>query len=628
MPPISTAQPASPWPSPGSRQQERGTPTHDFAEFIAPPRKLFETASRLADKPAYWVRGEHQWQASSWKDYAAQVRQAARSLLSMGVEHGDAVAILSFNRPEWTIAAYAAMTIGAIPVGIYWTSSTADIEYILNHCKAPVLVLEDDVRFESVSACADNLTHLKYIIQITGTPKRLDRRESTSWHDFMMQGLGSQEAEYERSINKRLAAIQPQDTASLIYTSGTTGPAKAVMLSHGNLWWMAECGSKLQRIDANDRMISYLPLAHIAEQLATMHNQVYCGFSVYFAQSIDKLGDHLKEVKPTIFFGVPRVWEKMQTAIEAKLAQATGIKASLAKWALQVGQRWNMQDMAGHQPSPWLTLQMNLANKLIYKKIQEALGFDQARILITGAAPMSPESLRFFTGLNLHVREGYGQSEACGPSTLSLPGATRIGSVGKALPGTEIRVAEDGELLIRGPHIFSGYMGQATATAQTIVDGWLLTGDLGHVDEDGYVYITGRKKDLIITSGGKNISPANIEASLMDCHLIEYALVCGDGRNYLTALLTLEAQALADFAKANDLVMGPDLHKHPKVLAALQKAIDHTNELQARVAHIRKFTVLTSPFTIEGGELTPTLKVKRKVLLERYQATINELYAN
>lgn len=616
------------WPSQTTSTSEQTDVATTFANFIAPPVKLFETAANLSGRPAYWVRGPESWQATSWQDYAQQVRQAARALLSMGVERGESVAILSFNRPEWSITAYAAMSIGAIPVGIYWTSSTADIEYILNHCKAPVLVLEDEDRFACVEACAEQLKHLRHIVQFNGTPRGLANCQSMAWQDFMVRGLGSQEAEFERLINKRLASIQPQDTASLIYTSGTTGPSKAVMLSHGNLWWTANTMSQLFHVDENDRMISYLPLAHIAEQMATVHNQAYGGFAVYFAQSIDKLGEHLKEVKPTIFFGVPRVWEKMQVAIEAKLAQASGFKARLAKWALQVGQRWNEQDLAGEQPGAWLTLQKNLAHKLIYQKVQEALGFDQARLLVTAAAPISPESLRFFTGLNIHVREGYGQSEACGPSTLSLPGSTKIGSVGKALPGTEIRAAEDGELLIRGPHIFHGYMGQAAATAQTIIDGWLQTGDLGRVDADGYVYITGRKKDLIITSGGKNISPANIEAALMDSHLIEYAVVCGDGRNYLTALLTLEAQSLADFAKAHQLTPGPDLHKHPLVQEALQHAVDHVNKQQARVAQIRKFAVLTEPFSIEGGELTPTLKVKRKVVLDRQQAVIQSLYAN
>jgi len=472
------------------------------------------------------------------------------------------------------------------------------------------------------------LTHLRTIVQLNGTPPAMSTCQSLAWQDFMAQGASAQASEQDLAINKRLSTIQADDTATLIYTSGTTGPSKAVVLSHGNLWWVADSLGKLFHADENDRMLSYLPLAHIAEQMGTMHNQVYAGFAVYFAKSIEQLGDHLKEVKPTVFFGVPRVWEKMQVAIEAKLQQATGVKAKLAGWAMSVGQRWNERDMAGQRTGLWLDLQKSLAQKLIFQKVQEALGFDQARMLSTGAAPIAPESLKFFHGLNILVRELYGQSEACGPSTLSLPGSTRVGSVGKPLPDTEVRVAEDGELLIRGPHIFKGYMGQPTATAETIVDGWLQTGDLGRVDADGYVYITGRKKDLIITSGGKNISPANIEAALMDSHLIEYAVVCGDGRNYLTALLTLETQSLADFAKAHNLTPGPDLHQHPLLQEALQHAVDHVNEQQARVAQIRKFAVLTQPFSIEGGELTPTLKVKRKVVLERQHALIQSLYTN
>lgn len=622
------AQARSWLPLPSTTSSEFAELDKVYADFIAPPAKLIETAARLGDHAAYWVRGDTAWQATSWREHAEQVRQAARALLSLGVQAGDAVAILSFNRPEWSIGAYAAMSIGAMPVGIYWTSATADIEYILNHCKAPVLLVEDADRFTRVHACAERLPHLRTVVQIAGEPSAMPTNCHTcNWLDFMVKGLSSRQSEQDLLINQRLAAIQPSDTGTLIYTSGTTGPSKAVVLSHGNLWWVSTALGKLFHADENDRMLSYLPLAHIAEQMGTMHNQVFAGFAVYYAKSIEQLGDHLKEVRPTVFFGVPRVWEKMQAAIEAKLQQATGVKAKLAAWAMHVGQQWHERHMAGQRPGLWLDAQKALAQKLIHQKVQEALGFDQARLLSTGAAPIAPESLKFFSGLGILVRELYGQSEACGPSTLSLPGTTRIGSVGKPLPDTEIRVAEDGELLIRGPHIFQGYMGQPTATSETLVDGWLLTGDLGHVDEEGYVYITGRKKDLIITSGGKNISPANIEAALMDSHLIEYAVVCGDGRNYLTALLTLEPLSLAEFAQSHGLALTPDLHQHPTVLDALQKAVDHVNDQQARVAQIRKFVVLTEPFTIEGGELTPTLKVKRKVVLERQKALIDALYA-
>ncbi|MDO9234503.1 MAG: AMP-dependent synthetase/ligase [Aquabacterium sp.] len=599
----------------------------DFADFESAPAKLFQTATKLGQHPAYWEREDTGWKATSWTSYADEVRTAARALLALGVERGDAVAILSFNCPAWSITAFAAMSIGAIPVGIYWTSPSTDIEYVLNHCKAPVLIVEDTPRLAKVDACMNNLMHLRSIIRIKGEPSASTSKTALTWQSFMTLGRSDQAAIQNQTISKRLSAITPTDTGTLIYTSGTTGPSKAVVLSHGNIWWTATTMIGMFHADEHDRLLSYLPLAHIAEQLGSMHNQAYTGFSVYFARSIDMLGEHLKEVKPTIFFGVPRVWEKMQAAIEGKLSNATGFKAKMATWAMDVGRRWHELDMEGRPTGPWLAIQKSLAQRLVYRKVQEALGFDQARLLSTGAAAISPDSLRFFAGLNIVVRELYGQSEACGPSTISLPNETRVGSVGKPLPGTQIRVADDGELFVRGPHVFQGYLGQPNATAQTMQDGWLMTGDLGHIDEDGFVYITGRKKDLIITSGGKNISPANIEAALMDCHLIEFAVVCGDGRHYLTALITLEMPTLLEFARKHGL-SDVDLHAHPLVLEAIQQGIDHVNDKQARVAHIRKFVVLTEPFTIEGGELTATLKVKRKVVLDRHQALIQSLYAS
>ncbi|MFT3856792.1 MAG: AMP-dependent synthetase/ligase [Aquabacterium sp.] len=627
MPMTSAAVKAGPAaPSPG----DDAPPMSDgYAGFVAAPVQLRETAARLANQPAYWVRREQGWQSTSWARYAEQVEQAAQALVALGVQQGDAVAILSFNRPEWSTAAYAAMSIGAMPVGIYWTSSSADIEYILNHCAAPVLFVEDAQRMQKVGACADRLQHLHTVVQFSGEPVSIHRGAQIDWASFLALGQPARATpSLASTVQQRLSLIRPQDTASLIYTSGTTGPSKAVMISHGNLWWVATSLRKLFRADERDRMLSYLPLAHIAEQMGTMHNQVYAGFSVYYAQSIKQLGEHLKEVRPTVFFGVPRVWEKMQAAIEAKLSQATGVKAGLARWAMDVGQRWHQADLEGRFPGVWLILQRQLAHRLIHGKVQAALGFQHARMLSTGAAPISAESLRFFTGLGLVVRELYGQSEACGPSTLSVPGATRLGSVGRPLPGSHIKVADDGELLVKGPHIFQGYLHQPQATAQCMQDGWLLSGDLGHIDEDGFVFITGRKKDLIITSGGKNISPANIEAALMDDHLIEYAVVCGDGRHYLTALLTLEPQALAEFAANHGLPVTDlqRLQQHPRVTEALQAAVDHVNEQLARVAQIRKFTVLKRGLSIEGGELTPTMKVRRKVVLDREKDVIQAMY--
>ncbi|HET8872035.1 MAG TPA: AMP-dependent synthetase/ligase, partial [Aquabacterium sp.] len=410
-----------------------------------------------------------------------------------------------------------------------------------------------------------------------------------------------------------------------IYTSGTTGPSKAVELTHANLAWSAQSLCGALGASADQRVISYLPLAHVAEQMISVHSPAMLGFPVYFARSLEELSEHLKEVRPTIFFGVPRVWEKMHAAIEAKLEAATGLKASLAKWALGTARDWHEVKLNGEMPGAWSTLKKSVADALILRKVKAAIGLDQAHMLATGAAPISAEMLKFFTGLDMVIREVYGQSESCGATTLSVPGATRLGSVGRPVEGAEVRIADDGEIFVRGPHVFKGYAGNPAGTAEALVNGWLASGDLGHMDEDGYLYITGRKKDLLITSGGKNISPANIEADLMNTHLVEHAVVCGDGRHYLTAMLTLMPDALAEFARQHQIT-GDNLHQHPTVLAELQKGIDHVNSRHARVANVRKFTVLPKSLTIESGELTPTMKVKRKVVLDRYKDVVDSLY--
>lgn len=586
------------------------------------PAWLFDTAARLDTRTAYRVRTDEGWRATSWAQYAEQVRTASRALLSLGVGPADRVAILGFNRPEWAIMAFGAMALGAIPAGIYWTSSTRDIEYILNHSQARVLLVESRAQLDKVLAGRPSAALQKIVFMQgeAGTP------EVMSWAQFMSAGRG--QPELNQALEGHLASIRPHHTGTLIYTSGTTGPAKAVALSHHNLTWTVQALMSALAATPDDRVLSYLPFAHIAEQLACLHAQAQAGFQVSYARSMETLGEHLKEVHPTIFFGVPRVWEKMQAAIEDKLAQATGVKAVLAGWAMSVARRWHEADLAGRPTSAWLDLQLALARRLVLGKVKAALGFDQARMLSSGAAPIAPDKLRFFLGLDLVIREVYGQSEASGPTTLNLPGATRIGSVGRSLPGMDVRVADDGELMLRGPHIFQCYAGQPEATADTMDGDWLRTGDLGRIDADGYVYITGRKKDLIITSGGKNISPANIEADLMDSALIEHAVVCGDGRHYLSALITLDPVGLHTWCQQQGLSesqarQGP----HPALLAALQDNVDRVNGHGARVAHVRKFRVLPQSLTVEGGELTPTMKVKRKVVLERQQALIEAMYA-
>lgn len=590
-------------------------------DFMPTPARFLQTAQRLAAQPAYFVRQDGQWTSTTWSSYAAQVQTAARALLALGVQAGDAVCILGFNRPEWAIVDIAAMVVGAVPAGIYWTSSSTEVEYILNHARSPVLLVDTVERAQKVAAMRDRLPHLRHVLRMHDDQPSDDA--SMSWSDFMALGR----PEHQAAVDARLRAIQPEQAGTYIYTSGTTGPAKAVELSHGNLAWSARAlSTALGRRGEGERVISYLPLAHVAEQMISIHNPSYMGFPIYYATKLEELSTYLVEVRPTIFFGVPRVWEKMHAAIEAKLAAATGVKASLARWAMQVGRRWHDADLNGEQPGAWLSLQKALAGKLIHQKVKAAIGLDQAHMLATGAAPIASEKLKFFTGLDVVIREVYGQSESAGASTLSLQGATRLGSVGRAIDGAEIRIAEDGEILVRGPHIFKGYVGNQQATAETLQGDWLASGDLGHIDQDGYVYITGRKKDLLITSGGKNISPANIESDLMTIPLVEHAVVCGDGKHYLAALLTLQPEALRDFGVAHQLP-AEGLHLHPAVHAELQRGIDQLNTRHARVANIRKFRVVPHSLSIEAGELTPTMKVKRKAVIDRFKDLIDAMYS-
>ena len=600
------------------------------SQFASIPARLLRTAARQPAHPAYYVRDATGWQATNWGDYAAQVRQAARALVALGVQPGDAVCILGFNRPEWTTMDLAAMMVGGVAAGIYWSSAANEIAYIVEHSGCAVLLVENPQQWQKAAAEPQSLSRLRATVMMRRASTELPAQASNGinppmdWEAFMALGAGM---EHDGEVQRRLDAIEESGIATLIYTSGTTGHPKAVELSHANLSWTSAGLSAAFAVTPQDRLISYLPLAHVAEQMGAICNHVLAGYQVYFANSLETLGEHLQEVHPTIFFGIPRVWEKMQAAISSKLDAATGTKAALARWALRAGRDWHAKALQGQEPSAWRDMKKRLAGKLVHKKVQKALGFDQARILLSGAAPISVENLQFFTSLDLVIGEVYGQSEDSGPTAISLPGFIRIGAAGKPLPGVQVRIAEDGEILVKGPNVFRGYKGRPEATAETLQDGWLHSGDLGRIDEDGFIYVTGRKKDLLITSGGKHISPGNIEADLMNLPLVEHAVVVGDSRNYLATLLTLKTDVLQSFAQQHNLPGTlAQWRTSPQVHEELQRGIDAVNARQARVAHIRKFSVIQDDFSIDNGCLTPTQKIRRNVVQRQYAAEIEALY--
>ena len=583
------------------------------------PHRFFAHGENLPDAPAYWTREGGAWQPTSWRTYNDQVRLAARAMITLGLEAGQSVCILGFNRPSWAIADMAAMAAGGVPAGIYTTCSPEEVAYIIDHSESSIVFLEDAGQWEKVDAERKNLPKLRHVVLFEGAPA-IDDPLVMTWEAF----LAKAEETPAETVDERMAALALDAVATLIYTSGTTGPPKAVMLSHENLAWTASKAAPLVDASSEDSSLSYLPLSHIAEQMFSLHVPASVGSQIYFAEDFTKVADNLKEVRPTILFGVPRVWEKFYAGVNAKLAELTGIKKVLFGWARGVGSQVTAARNAGRKPSGLLELQYGVARRLIYGPFKQALGLDRARICVSGAAPIAGEILEFFGELDLIIYEVYGQSEDTGPTSFNRPGQTRFGTVGPPFPGVEIKIADDGEILVRGPNVFLGYMKDEASTKESLIDGWLHSGDLGAFDQDGFLTITGRKKDIIITAGGKNIAPKNIEAALKNLPLVSQAVVIGDRRKYLTALLTLDPEAAAKVAPEADEAARVE---HPALLEELGRGVDEVNKLFARVENVRKFKILPGDFSVEGGELTPTMKVKRRVVDEKYGEIIESMYA-
>ncbi len=584
--------------------------------------RIQEQGSRRPDSPAYYEKVGNNWKMTTWKTYSSQVRRAGKSLIALGIEHGTPVTILGFNSPEWTTMDCAAFSIGGVPAGIYMQNPAVEVEYIVNHCESPVLLIEDETQWAKVAEIRDNCPHLKHVVTYRGVT--VDDPMVMTWDQFIAYGSKLDDSVFDQ----RMAELQDDQLATLIYTSGTTANPKGVMLTHKNLWWTADAALKITGVDHNDCSLSYLPLAHIAEQMFTIHVPVSAGMPVYFAEGIDAptLAANLGEVQPTVFFGVPRIWEKFHSKLAAGLGEATGAKAVLAGWAMGVGTEVSKLKMRGETPSGVLAMKYRLADKLIFSKVKPKIGMSRAKICVSGAAPIAPEVLEFFTGLDLVVQEVYGQSEDTGPTSFNLTGRTKFGTVGPAIEGCEVVIADDDEIVVRGPNVFKGYYKDPEATANTLIDGWLHSGDLGSFDDEGFLSITGRKKDIIITAGGKNIAPKKVEAALKNIEPINEAVMVGDKRKFCTAVVTIDPDWAADYAKKQ----GTDaakLHEYGPLREMLEAEINKANAEFPSVMQIKKFAILPRNFTIEDKELTPTLKVKRRFVYENWDSEIEALYA-
>jgi long-chain acyl-CoA synthetase len=574
------------------------------------PHRVLRTAATKPSTIAYQARSNGRWEPTTWNTYAAQIRTAARALIALGLPRGGKVSILGFNRPEWVIMDHAAMMAGGCPAGIYTTCSADEVQYIIHHSESRVVLVENADQLAKVKARRSELPLLQWIVLMRGTAG-VTGSDVLTWDDFLAKADGATDAD----LDQRIDAIEQADLATLIYTSGTTGPPKGVMLSHENLVWTAQALIDMRGPHADDVCVSYLPLSHIAEQICTLHIPAIQGSTVYFTESLEKLPDAIKDARPTVFFGVPRIWEKFHAVLAGKLAETTGVKAWLVSWARSVCSAVSTHRDKGTPIPASLALQHRLADKLVISKIKAALGFDRVNQLYSGAAPIAPDVLEFFASLDLPIHEIYGQSEDTGPTSCNVPGRTRIGTVGPPIPGIQVKIAEDGEILIKGRNVFLGYYKDPEATAECVKDGWLCSGDLGAFDSEGFLSITGRKKEIIITAGGKNIAPKNIEALIKQCPLVAEAVVIGDRRKYLTALVTLDEAAART-------------REHAEIESQIQVAIDSANQTLARVEQIKKFTILPSAFSIDSGELTPTMKIKRKVVAQKYAREIDTMYTD
>jgi long-subunit acyl-CoA synthetase (AMP-forming) len=587
---------------------------------------LASTARTHARLPALARRRYGRWESLTWADFHDVVGRAARGLVSVGVEPGSGVIILSANRPEWYIADLAAMAVGALPAGIYTNTTPEQCRYIAEHAEARVAIVDTRAALERLAAAGGLPAGLRNIVLLDGgaregTTGEGQARELT-WDQLLARGDAADPAE----VARRRARLGRDDVCTLIYTSGTTGTPKGVMLTHGNLVFIAERARELLPITAGDRLISYLPLSHIAEQVASMLLSLATGACVHFAESIEKMPENLREVRPHLLLGVPRVWEKVQAGIQAAGAQSGPLRRRIVAWARGVGRAGGEADQEGRR-RPWA---YPLADRLVFSKVRARLGLDQARMLVVSAAPIAKETLDFFQSLGLPIMEFFGMSECTGPATLCLPERYRLGRAGYAVPGTELRISDEGEILVRGPHVFKGYFRDPAATEEALdAEGFLHSGDIGDIDGDGFLGVTDRRKELLITAGGKNIAPQYLEGRLKQIPAVSQAVAIGDRRPYVVALLTLDpARVGAEADKAGSPARTAEAAAAcPLFQAYVMRQVEEINASLARFETIKRVALLPRELSVETGELTPTLKLKRRVILERYRDLIESLYA-
>ncbi|MBI3541649.1 MAG: long-chain fatty acid--CoA ligase [Deltaproteobacteria bacterium] len=585
------------------------------------------------DREIFFSKEGTQWKGVTWKQYYETVKQLSLGLLELGVQPGENVNLISNTRLEWSAADMAILGARAVTVPVYASNTPDETQYIIDHCEAKIVFVEDNKQLEKVLSVRDRLPRVKKIIvfNMVGSPQLANEKDVLSLS--ALRELGKRASSPER-FEQNLLAVKPTDIFTVCYTSGTTGVPKGVVLTHDALMSELEDVDKMiagqnnaLEVGEGDRVLSFLPVSHIFGKIESMAVYQF-GWEVYYAESIEKLLMNMAEVSPTMLFAVPRVFEKAYNRIKASIDESSPSKRKLFDWALGAGRAYYGKVWAGKKPSLLENAQYQLARKLVFSKVYAKFG-GRVRFCVAGGAPLPREIGEFMRIVGLTILEGYGLTETCAAVTVNTLDNIKYGSIGKPLPEAAIKIADDGEILVKSRKVFREYYKNPEATREVLsTDGWFHTGDIGVIDDEGFVKITDRKKDLIVTSGGKNVAPQKIENLAKTHKYVSQFMVHGDKRNYLTALVVLEKEDVVKFAKEQNILFSEytELVKNPKVQGLVQKIVDEVNGKLASFETIKRFKILPNEFTIESGELTPSLKIRRRYCNDKYRSELDSMY--
>lgn len=587
---------------------------------------FFNRAEKYGERVCMLVKKDGEWTPLSWNYIGDTVRNLSLGLIALGLKPGEKVSLLSENRPKWAFTDLATLAAGGILVTIYATNTPAQVQYVVDNSDSRFVIVSNNNQLQKVLEVSDQLPNLEHIIiydPITGITDKDPRVKSF----LEISNLG-RDYDNQNEFEERLQTAQMDDVATIIYTSGTTGDPKGVQLTHGNLYTNVESTGKVADIYESDITLSFLPLSHSLERMAGYYTILFHGATIAYAESIDALVQNIGEVHPTVMVSVPRIYEKMHARIVDQADQGGPLKKAIFEWAVDIGSKISSYKVRKKNPPGFLKLQYAVATKLVFGKLKHKLG-GKLRFFVSGGAPLAQELAEFFHAADILILEGYGLTETSPVITCNTPDNYKFGTVGKPLPGVEVKIAEDGEILCKGPNVMTGYYKKEEDTAEALEGGWFHTGDIGEFDNEGYLRITDRKKDLIVTAGGKNIAPQNIENILKMEKYIEQVNVVGDRRKYLVAVIVPSFEDLKNYAKNNQISFDSmdDLVENEKIYSLIETAVKNVNNKLAKYETIKKFVVSDIEFSQENGMLTPTMKVKRKIVNQHFADKIDGLYS-